>query len=191
MTPEILAARLDLQAGVISGAPVTRRWLADLKGLFADGAACDTELAQGNPLLYSVSNVEAAQGDGQLHYALGMLLPGKIGREYYFTKGHLHAWRAAAEVYLGLRGAGLMLLEDERDSRVVPLRQDAVVYVPGHTAHRTINTGREPLLYLGVYPAGAGHDYEAIARRNFRKAVVEQAGRPIVLDRSALTHEPL
>ena len=31
-----------------------------------------------------------------------------------------------------------------------------------------MNTGNVPLTYLGVYPAKAGHDYAAIAGRNFR-----------------------
>jgi glucose-6-phosphate isomerase len=32
---------------------------------------------------------------------LGVLMPGKVGAEYFMTKGHIHAWRPAAEVYLG------------------------------------------------------------------------------------------
>ena len=184
MKLETLGARLNLEAGVIDGAPVTRRCLADLGGLFVDKAAYDRELAKGNPVLYWVSSVEVAQGEGQLHYGLGVLMPGKVGREYYLTKGHFHAWRPAAEVYIGLRGHGLMLLEDDADSRVLPLHQDTVVYVPGHTAHRTINIGDKPLIYLGVYPAAAGHDYGVIAERNFRKVVLEQDGQATVLDRS-------
>jgi glucose-6-phosphate isomerase len=182
----ILLSRIDLAAGALVGAPTVRRYLKDLQGMFADHAAFQAELARGNPLLYSVSSVEPAQGDGQLHYGLGRLMPGKVGREYYFTKGHFHAWREAAEVYVGLHGKGLMLLEDEAsaESRVVPLEENGIVYVPGHTAHRTINVGNEPLLYLGIYPAAAGHDYGAIAERNFRQVVVEQDGSPIILDRS-------
>ena len=40
------------------------------------------------------------------------------------TKGHLHAWREAAEFYIGLSGEGVMLLEDEAsgESRMVSLR---------------------------------------------------------------------
>ena len=67
---------------------------------------------------------------------------------------------------------------------MLPLQERTVVYVPGHTAHRTINTGDGPLIYLGVYPAAAGHDYGAIAERNFRKVVVEREGRPVMLDRA-------
>jgi glucose-6-phosphate isomerase, archaeal len=179
-----LGARLNLETGVIEGAPVTRRSLADLEGIFADGAAYDRELARGNPCVYWVSSVETGHGEGQLHYGLGVLMPGKVGQEYYMTKGHLHAWRPAAEVYLGLRGHGLMLLEAEGESRVLPLEPHGVVYVPGDTAHRTINRGSEPLIYLGVYPAAAGHDYSVIAERNFRKVVIEREGQPVVLDRS-------
>jgi glucose-6-phosphate isomerase, archaeal len=182
--PGLIAAQLDLERGVIEGAPLTRRYLSDLKGVFADVHAYDLQLAQENPLIYTVSSSEPAHGDGQLHYGLGVLMPGQVGREYYLTKGHYHAWRPAAEVYLGLRGQGLMLLEDEKQSRTWPLMPESIVYVPGHTAHRTINTGTEPLIYLGIYPAAAGHDYTAIAERNFSKIVVEEHGQPTLLERS-------
>ena len=66
---------------------------------------------------------------------------------------------------------------------MVLLQPNSVVYVPGHTAHRTMNTGDEPLVYLGVYPATAGHDYGVIARRNFRSIVVKRDGRPTMLPR--------
>ena len=81
-----------------------------------------------------------------------------------------------------------MLLEDEssRESQLVPLRPQQPVYVPGHTAHRTINTGTQPLTYLGFYPAKAGHDYSAIAQRNFRMVLLEQNGRPVLLERDEL-----
>jgi glucose-6-phosphate isomerase, archaeal len=188
MTPELefLGLRLDLESGCIEGAPLVRRHLSDLRGLFVDRPAYDRQLAAADPLLYSVSSVEAGQDEGELHYGLGILMPGKVGNEYYFTKGHLHAWRPAAEVYLGLRGEGLMLLERDHESRAVALGPQRVVYVPGYTAHRTVNTGSEPLVYVGIYPARAGHDYKPIAERNFRQVVMEQDGRSAVLDRSTL-----
>jgi glucose-6-phosphate isomerase len=157
----------------------------DLRGSFYDAAAYEAALAAGDPLLYSVASVEPASGDGQLHYGLGILYPGKIGDEYFLTRGHYHSHRPAAEVYIGLKGKGLMLLEDEStgESRTAPLGEGAIVYVPGHTAHRTMNTGSEPLVYIGVYPSNAGHDYGAIAKKNFRMVVVEREGRPVMLPR--------
>jgi glucose-6-phosphate isomerase len=177
---------LDLDLGMITGALPVHRHLSDLKGVFTDEAAYEQALARDNPLVYTVSSMEPAQGEGQLHYGLGVLMPGKVGREYYLTKGHYHAWRPAAEVYLGLRGRGLMLLEDGSGSRLLPLEPHRVVYVPGYTAHRTINTGPERLVYLGIYPAMAGHDYARVAERPFRTVVVEENGQPRALDRSAL-----
>jgi glucose-6-phosphate isomerase, archaeal len=177
---------LNIKEGKIEGAPIAQRHLSDLAGIFADSAAYDEASAKGDPLVYAVSSVEPTQGDGQLHYAVGTLMPGHIGREYYMTKGHYHAWRAAAEVYLGLSGEGLMLLEDEKgESRLLALTPNALVYVPGFTAHRTINTGPEPLTYIGIYPADAGHDYAAIAKKNFRNVVIETKGKPEMLDRAA------
>jgi glucose-6-phosphate isomerase len=185
---ENLSAVLDLDSGSIAGAPVTSRYLADLRGSFHDSAAYDAALASDNTLLYTVSSWEGASGEGQLHYGLGVLMPGKIGEEYFLTKGHYHSWRPAAEVYIGLRGQGCMLLEDETtgETRMEPLGANQVVYVPGHTAHRTINTGNEPLVYIGVYPSAAGHDYGAIAERNFRMIVLERDGQPVLLDRAQL-----
>jgi glucose-6-phosphate isomerase len=79
-----------------------------------------------------------------------------------------------------------MLLEAESngESWLVPLGPYEVVYVPGHTAHRTINTGTGPLGYIGIYPAKAGHDYGAIADRNFRQMVIERNGAAVLIDRA-------
>ena len=181
-----LVGTYNVMTGEIKGAKMVRRHLSDLRGSFIDIQAFEAALRQSDPLVYTVSSLEPGKGQGDLHYGLGMLMPGRIGAEYFLTKGHLHAWRDAAEVYIGLRGTGCMLLEEEStgQSRMVPLGAGSIVYVPGHAAHRTINTGLEPLVYIGVYPAAAGHDYGPIARQNFRKVLIERDGRPLLLDRT-------
>jgi glucose-6-phosphate isomerase len=181
-------ATFDRISAAVSHAATVERRLSQLQGVFADAAAYEAILAwQDDPVVYSVSSVEAAEGEGQLHYGIGKIYPGRVGREYFMTRGHLHQWRASAEVYIGLSGTGLMLLEDERSSAAyaVELVPDSVVYVPGYTAHRTVNVGDVPLTYIGVYPAQAGHDYATIAASNFRQVVVEQDGKPLVLSRQA------
>jgi glucose-6-phosphate isomerase len=183
-----LLSQFNPATGQIAGAPRVQRHLHDLCGCFADTAAFVAAAAAGNPLVYSVASVEPASGAGDLHYGVGCLLPGKIGDEYYLTKGHLHSWREAAEVYIGLAGEGVMLLEDESSgkSRIVPLQPHGVVYVPGRTAHRTMNVGQTPLTYLGVYPAKAGHDYSTIGKTNFRCVVLERNGQPAMIERKTL-----
>jgi len=186
--PFPLVTHFNPVSGTIEGYPITVRRLSDLQGSFADEQAYRRALASGDPVVYTVSGVEYPAEESQLSYALGLIMPGKIGQEYYLTRGHFHAWRPAAEVYIGLAGEGYMLLESEDGSQnqMLPLRPHHAVYVPGYIAHRTVNTGGVPLTYVGVYPAQAGHDYDAIARQNFRHVIVEMDGQPSMVERSEL-----
>lgn len=177
--------RFDSHTAALEGQPENQRRLSALRGCFADHAAYATALTD-DPVLYATSGVETSSGDGQLHYVIGVIQPGKIGDEYYMTKGHLHAWRPAAEVYIGLSGDGMMLLQDEETGECValPLGAERVVYVPGYTAHRTINTGSAPLVYWGVLSSAAGHDYGSVADGNFNLVVVEVDGKAEVIERA-------
>lgn len=190
--PQNILAAIDWETFTLKGRPQVTRRLSDLKGVFADARAYEEALQEGDPVLYTVSSLDDHNGDGQLHLGLGVLYPGKVGDEYYLTKGHLHSVREAAEVYICLRGEGLMLLEDERTGEAwsAPLDMSHAVYVPGYTAHRTVNTGSEPLVYFGVYPFNAGHDYGAIAEKNFKQVVVERNGAPQIIDRRPQSQSP-
>ena len=79
--------------GKIAGHSPVERHLRDVYSAFADQVAANALLASGDPLLYYVTLIDEHNGVGDLHYALGVLMPGKIGAEYFMTKGHLHAWR--------------------------------------------------------------------------------------------------
>lgn len=177
--------KFNPETGEAEGVTPQPRHLDRLAENFVDELAYQRAMQNGNPLIYSVSSVEPAHGDGQLHYGIGKLMPGKIGCEYYFTFGHFHAHRPAAEVYIGISGEGLMLLQHEttEETQVQALKLNTVVYVPGYTAHRTINTGGKPLIYLGIYPAQAGHDYGIVAQQNFDKVVLDIDGQPVVMGR--------
>lgn len=178
-------------AGSLADGDVVERRLSDLTGTFADDDALRDAAAEDDRIVYTVTSAIRGDGEGDLGYGLGVLQPGRVGDEYHLTKGHLHAWRPAAEVYIGLRGSGAMLLqnEDGGHSRLVPFGAGEIVYVPGDTAHRTVNTGDEPLVYLGVYPARAGHDYGALAERNFRHVVLAGPDGPVLRERSELEEE--
>lgn len=162
------------------------RKLSDLDHCFADQNAYERELEIHDPIIYKVSSIEPADGDGDLHYGLGTIMPGRVGREFYLTKGHYHSWREAAEVYIGLSGQGMMLLQDEQtgESRMLPLQANSVVYVPGNTAHRTVNCGQTPLVYIGVYPAHAGHDYASLTEQNFNQVIALIDNKPQMVLRS-------
>ena len=150
------------------------RYLSDLEGCFADNVQYEKVLSTANPLVYSTFAPALPSAEGDLNFAVAVLYAGRVGDEFFLTKGHLHAWRDAAEVYIGLGGEGVLLLEDEvtSESRIAALKKDSLVYVPGKTMHRTVNTRNAPLYYLGIYPATAGHDYAAIVKRNFKCRVI-------------------
>lgn len=187
-----LFARFDPETGVIEGGELTTRRLSDLRSAFARPEAVDAVLNIGDPVIYTVSSVRTTTGEGQLHYGAGRIMPGRIGDEYYLTKGHLHSWRPAAELYIGICGRGRMILQEESSGKtvVLDLLPYTTVYVPGGTAHRTVNVGDEPLMYLGVYPADAGHDYSPLERHNFSKVIVARDGKPVALDRSGYLATP-
>lgn len=176
----------DPISGLIAGAVPAQKCLSALAGCWVDPDAYARLCAAGDPVVYHVTSAPDEPAVGGLGYGLGCVFPGRVGDEYFLTRGHLHRRREAAEVYIGLRGTGLMLLEDERTGEcgVVALAAGTTVYVPGHTAHRTVNTGDEPLIYWGVYPNDAGHDYGFVGARNFRQVVVAVDGQPRVIDRA-------
>ncbi|MDR1189902.1 MAG: glucose-6-phosphate isomerase [Bifidobacteriaceae bacterium] len=181
---EDLLSQTNLTTGSIVGAVTAIRRLSDLRGCFEDEAAYARRLAAGDDVAYQVATVERPPVDGALSYGLGTLYPGRVGHEYFLTKGHHHARREAAEVYIALRGEGGVLMEAEDGvSRFVPMRAGSIVYVPGRTAHRTVNTCDSAFTYLGVYPADAGHDYVSIEANNFRMVVVAGADGPETVQR--------
>ena len=90
---------------------------------------------------------------------------------------------SASEVYIGLGGEGLILMQNRKgEVRHLRIAHNSCVFIPPGFAHRTINTGAQPLIFLAVYPANAGHDYESIAERGFHKIVVDRNGEPVIMD---------
>ncbi len=174
---------VNLQDGTIPAAPlVQQRCLSDMRGLYADPAA-EYALMAANPLIYEV--YEATQNPkeaGQLLYSTTIIRPGKVGAEYFMTKGHYHAKGECAELYYGLLGEGYLLLQTPEGEvslqRIVP---GAAAYVPPYWGHRTINTGTENFVFLAVYPADAGYDYKTIAERGFASILVERDGAPTLV----------
>jgi glucose-6-phosphate isomerase len=161
-----------------------RRYLSELRGYFADGVAFDAlYAAQGDMLLYEVHELPRPQVAGEVLHGTSILHPGRVGDEYFMTKGHFHAVLEAAEVYYCLQGQGMMVMETpDGEWAVERLYPGAILYVPPRWAHRSINTGRDDLITLYSYPGDAGHDYATIQEQGFRKLVVERDGAPCVID---------
>lgn len=162
---------------------ITRR-LGAMKGQYRDQAALARLLVQEDILLYEVYEIRRPEVAGELPHGVSILHPGKVGDEYFMTKGHFHSVLETAEVYYCQKGHGFMVMETpEGESAVEELRPGNVLYVPPRWAHRSINTSpTTDLVTFFVYPGNAGHDYGAIEKNGFRKLVVERDGRPAIVD---------
>ncbi len=162
----------------------TVRHLSDMRGYYADQASYEALLAAGDPCLYEVYEIPRPEADGELLHGLSVLHPGRVGDEYYMTKGHFHEVLETAEVYYCLQGKGLMVMQTpDGDWAVEPLRPGRVLYVPPRWAHRSVNTARDvDLISFYVYPAQAGHDYGTIETRGFPVRVVKRDGEPRTID---------
>jgi len=160
------------------------RTLSSMKGQYFDIGTFAAMLVEDDRLLYEVYETKRPEIAGELLNGLSIVHPGKVGDEYFMTKGHFHTVMETAEVYYCLKGQGYMVMETpEGDWSVEELRPDRVLYVPPRWAHRSVNTGtNEDLVTFFVYPGHAGHDYGTIEQQGFRKLVVEENGRPTVID---------
>jgi glucose-6-phosphate isomerase, archaeal len=161
-----------------------QRRLSDLQGQFLDREAYQQMLAQEDTLLYEVYEIQRPEQAGELLMGVSVVHPGKVGREFFMTKGHFHARLETAEVYYCLKGEGYMVMENPAgETAVEPLLPGKVLYVPPCWAHRSVCTsGREDLATFFVYPGDAGHDYGAIERQGFRKLVLDGPGGIEIVD---------
>lgn len=147
----------------------------DLSGVFHDRTAWQAIPA--DTPVYQVEMLNSPQGEGEFFAGTTHLNPGRVGEEFYMTRGHFHQRREQGEVYFGLRGSGLLLLQDEQGSaRLEQVSPGSVHIIPGFTAHRLINTGSDILSALAVWPSVAGHDYAALTQ-GFTLRVLEQEGK--------------
>lgn len=163
--------------------PPVRRTLWDMRTMFADqGAVSQPAVSGQDPLIYEVSAWDAPGQSGALSFGVTVLQPGRIGGEYYMTKGHYHVVRHTAEVYYTLSGEGLLVTENEGGRCILlPMAPGTASYVVPGFAHRMVNTGSRPLVSFYVFRADAGHDYAAIEASGFRcRIMADEHARPCV-----------
>ena len=92
------------------------------------------------------------------------------------TRGHQHLKAECAETYFGLSGEGVLLMESpEGDIEVKEVKEEIMVYVPPYWIHRSVNTGKDPFIFLFNYPADSGQNYGIIKRNNgMRKRIISE-----------------
>ncbi len=169
MLREPVSNNVDPKAGGMSGH--TGRYekrLSDLKGLYADEAAHAALLnTLGDAVVYDVEDFRPGSAAGDLIYGVTRMNPGRVGSEYFLTRGHIHAQADRPEIYYGQQGRGLMQLESpEGETRIVEIGPQTICYVPPYWIHRSINIGEEDLVMVFAYPSDSGQDYGIIENSN-------------------------
>ena len=149
----------DLVTGLSNAAAPSERRLSKMKDMFHDTDAAAQILEIEDPILYRWFELGAPERAGDLAFGVTILNPGKVGDEYYMTKGHFHTMLETAEVYYTLSGEGYMIMEDPEG-----------------------DTQEQPLITFFVFAADAGHDYGSIETKGYHKIVVEKDGKPAIVD---------
>ncbi|MGV8095074.1 MAG: glucose-6-phosphate isomerase family protein [Mangrovibacterium sp.] len=155
------------------------RKVRDLKGIFHHEKAFGSEDPE--RVVYSVRSwLPVNEGkEGGLFFGASVIMPGKIGDEYFMTKGHFHLKGDRAEFYWGVRGTGMLILMDrERNTWAEEVYPGSLHYIGGEIAHRLANTGDTELIVGACWPSDAGHNYDEIAIHGFSARLVERNGKP-------------
>ncbi len=177
----------DLQAGIMLNPDRSKSTRAStMIPYYRDRAAIEALAADGDPVHYEVFEKNIPTEEGHIMICISKLLPGKIGDEFFMTKGHYHQRIATAETYLCLSGEGFMLMKTpEGECRAESFRPGRMVYVPPYWAHRSINTGKTPLITFCNYPAHAALNYGDILTEGFPKLIVDSAQGPALVERGS------
>lgn len=135
----------------------TRKTLEQMTGLFA----ASPSNARAQELVYSTSTPAVHEAEGELALNETRIEPGDLDGEFFMTHGHIHV-RPDGEIYVGQRGVGGVVFERDGDVRWVPMSPGAACTIPPGWKHRSVNTGDEPFIFLSVYTALSGQNYEPV-----------------------------
>ena len=152
---------------------------SDLSGLYADTVAFDALLEhRADAVAYEVTSYTPGKKTSDMIMGVTRMEPGKVGNEYFMTRGHIHAVGDRPEIYYGQSGSGLMQMESpDGDVRIVEVSAQGICYVPPYWIHRSVNVGTDDLVMVFAYPADSGQDYQIIERSNGLRVRIVDDGR--------------
>jgi len=177
------SVQFDFKSGTF--APCERktiRRVSDLGMMYQDKGAVKKAIGEGDPVIYEIWYRDFPTSRSDMGLGVSRIYPGKVGSEYYMTKGHYHERDDQPEIYFCVKGQGYLILETEegqfRSERWVP---GTISHIPPMWAHRVVNIGDEMLVFVATYHLSAGHNHKPIEERGFAQIVAERDGRPVFL----------
>lgn len=175
---------IDWNSGLLTGPDIhtSSKLLVQMRSIFQDQAAASALPDELELYRVQVYAPVADGTEGGLNWGTTILQPGKVGEEYFMTRGHFHRLRNRAEYYIAFRGKGALLLMNEHSvTRYERMTPGSMCYIPGNTAHRVANIGSEELVFTACWPSDAGYDYETIERGGFSARMMERNGQPTLV----------
>jgi glucose-6-phosphate isomerase len=116
--------------------------IRDRKNIYKNIKGHENEI---NEVLTDLSDVRMKN----LSVCMNVLYPGKVKGEFKMTRGHFHN---AEEVYLVLSGKGCIKIGNEK----ISIKKGDLVTLHKNVWHRTINTGKEKLVFLTIFEKHQG-----------------------------------
>lgn len=179
--PGVFPSSCQVRVGgqMLGGTGAKRSLIRDLAGVFSDETAFARLVAErGDETAYAVDEFRPGRvAPQELIFGTSTLNPGKVGEEFFVTRGHIHVKTDRPEIYFCQSGRGVLHMElPGGETRPAEMSQGTVVYVPPYWIHRSINTGDEPLITFFCYPADAGQDYDIIARAGGMRTLIVADG---------------
>ena len=140
------------------------RKLSDLKGYFSDSRSYGEMLAKKDITVYETFT----KSDSPMKYTLTVVHPGRVGKEFFMTKGHIHG-NKTEELYILLEGKGKLLLQRSGKVKVIDLKKGEIVLIEKGWAHRLVNDGRNKLKVHTIYHENSKPNYSVKFKKIFKK----------------------
>lgn len=154
------------------------RKIADMAGYFQDERAY--RALDPNLIMYKYAPCEF----DTLSYVVTEMLPGRVGDEYFMTKGHFHATIERPGIYTTLTGFGVLILQNKEEKVPVmfsPMEKGTLCYIPPRTGHRVANIGDEKIIYTGTTTTDAGWSYSDIKEKGFKYLIARRNSKADII----------
>jgi glucose-6-phosphate isomerase len=178
------AIKFNLENGLSPDIKSIKRRLSDMESMYLNNEILKKMLKKEDTIIYEFYDLGLPETPNELAYGTTILYPGKVGDEYFMTKGHFHEILETAEIYYCIKGHGILLMENQEGQiEIQEMKPGISIYVPPKFAHRSINiSDNEPLISFFTMRADAGHNYKTIETKGFRKIIVEKNGKPEIIN---------
>jgi glucose-6-phosphate isomerase len=174
------SVRLDIPTGIFTPCmELDPRKVSHLAKMFSDKPAVEEIIRSGDRLVYEIRYYLFITDHSDMALGTTVIFPGKVGSEYHMTKGHFHERNDQPEVYHCVQGEGVLQMMT-RQGEYVTVKWEAgtITHIPPQFAHRVVNTGSVPLVFVAVFHVAAGHEYGLIEERGFKYMILEKDGQP-------------